>query len=215
MSHTEDLEKKIVETAKQVFMEKGFQNTSMSDIAAAVGISRTALHYYFRTKDKIFQAVFGTLVLSFTPKIQDILSKDAPFFEKVDRIIDEYFRIFSENPYLPRFIMGEVNRDAGHLLSVAEKMGFEQYIHAVIEAIEVEIAAGHIRRVPVHVILLSFVSQVTFPFMARKLIYQILCGENKEEDFKAVVEECKRSVSLQMRLLLDPANKVPIPQTMC
>lgn len=215
MSHTEDLEKKIVETAKQVFMEKGFQNTSMSDIAAAVGISRTALHYYFRTKDKIFQAVFGTLVLSFTPKIQDILSKDAPFFEKVDRIIDEYFRIFSENPYLPRFIMGEVNRDAGHLLSVAEKMGFEQYIHAVIEAIEVEIAAGHIRRVPVHVILLSFVSQVTFPFMARKLIYQILCGENKEEDFMAVVEECKRSVSLQMRLLLDPANKVPIPQTMC
>ncbi len=215
MSHTEDLEKKIVETAKQVFMEKGFQNTSMSDIASAVGINRTALHYYFRTKDKIFQSVFGTLVLSFTPKIQDILSGNATFFEKVDRIIDEYFRIFSENPYLPRFIMGEVNRDAGHLLSVAEKMGFEQYIHAVIEAVEAEMEAGHIRRVPVHVIFLSFVSQVTFPFMARKLIYQTLCGENKEEDFKAVVEECKRSVSLQMRLLLDPANKVQIPQTMC
>lgn len=215
MSHTEDLEKKIVETAKQVFMEKGFQNTSMSDIASAVGINRTALHYYFRTKDKIFQAVFGTLVLSFTPKIQDILSGNTPFFEKVDCIIEEYFRIFSENPYLPRFIMGEMNRDAAHLLSVADKMGFEQYIQTVIQAVEAEMEAGHIRRIPLHVIFLSFISQVTFPFMARKLIYRVLCGEDKEEDFKAVVDECKRSVSLQMRLLLDPANKVSIPSEIC
>lgn len=45
-----DLERQIIETAQQLFIEKGFAGTSMSDIAATVGINRPTLHYYFRTK---------------------------------------------------------------------------------------------------------------------------------------------------------------------
>lgn len=52
-----ELEYQIIETAKQLFIEKGFVETSMSDIAAKVGINRPTLHYYFRTKDRMFQAV--------------------------------------------------------------------------------------------------------------------------------------------------------------
>ena len=48
------LEQRIIETAQQLFIEKGFTETSMSDIAHTVGINRTTLHYYFRTKDKMF-----------------------------------------------------------------------------------------------------------------------------------------------------------------
>ena len=44
-----DLERQIIETAQQLFIEKGFAGTSMSDIAATVGINRPTLHYYFRT----------------------------------------------------------------------------------------------------------------------------------------------------------------------
>ena len=49
-----DLEQQIIKTAQQLFIEKGFVETSMSDIAATVGINRPTLHYYFRTKDKMF-----------------------------------------------------------------------------------------------------------------------------------------------------------------
>ena len=66
-NNNEDLEKKIIEAAKELFIENGFAETSMSDIAAKVGINRPALHYYFRTKDKMFQAVFGNIILSFIP----------------------------------------------------------------------------------------------------------------------------------------------------
>ena len=64
-NNNEDVEKKIVEAAKELFIENGFAETSMSDIAAKVGINRPVLHYYFRTKDKMFQAVFGNIILSF------------------------------------------------------------------------------------------------------------------------------------------------------
>lgn len=59
-NNNEDVEKKIVEAAKELFIENGFAETSMSDIAAKVGINRPVLHYYFRTKDKMFQAVLAT-----------------------------------------------------------------------------------------------------------------------------------------------------------
>ena len=74
-----ELEYQIIETAKQLFIEKGFVETSMSDIAAKVGINRPTLHYYFRTKDRMFQAVFGSIVMSLLPKVQEIIQQELPF----------------------------------------------------------------------------------------------------------------------------------------
>ena len=48
-----DLEARILEVAKTLFVEKGFAETSMSEIAGVVGINRPALHYYFRTKSRM------------------------------------------------------------------------------------------------------------------------------------------------------------------
>ena len=67
----------------------------MSDIAATVGINLpTILHYYFRTKDKMFKAVFGSIVMSLMPKIQDIVKQDIPFMERLSMILDEYIEPF-------------------------------------------------------------------------------------------------------------------------
>ena len=63
------MENKIIDAARAVFIEKGYAETSMSEIAARVGINRPGLHYYFRTKDKMFQAVFGSIVSSVVPKV--------------------------------------------------------------------------------------------------------------------------------------------------
>ena len=101
-----DLEQQIIKTAQQLFIEKGFVETSMSDIAATVGINRPTLHYYFRTKDKMFKAVFGSIVMSLMPKIQDIVKQDIPFMERLSMILDEYIELFTSNPCLPRFICG-------------------------------------------------------------------------------------------------------------
>lgn len=67
-NNNEDLEKKIIEAAKELFIENGFAETSMSDIAAKVGINRPALHYYFRTKDKMFRPFLVTSYFLLFPK---------------------------------------------------------------------------------------------------------------------------------------------------
>ena len=82
---TENIESRIIEAAKQEFIKKGFEQTSMSDIAAVVGINRPTLHYYFRTKDKMFQAVFAPDRCKILPHIDTIFSDSAPFSEKLGR----------------------------------------------------------------------------------------------------------------------------------
>ena len=114
-----NIENKIIETAQQLFVKNGFTDTNMSDIAAAVGINRPTLHYYFRTKDKMFQAVFGNIILSLAPEIQGIMVQDKPISERIGRVVDAYFKIFTDNPSLPIFIVREIERDMPHLISTA------------------------------------------------------------------------------------------------
>lgn len=199
-TNVENIEAQIIEVAKQLFLEYGYKNTNMCDIASAVGINRTTLHYYFNTKDKMFEAVFGTIIKSFLPKIQDILLNDEPFFEKTDKIIDEYFRVFLTTPYLPSFIMGEINRDIKHLLSVAYSIDFANYLQILIKTITDEMDKGNIKRMPIHIIFMSFISQVTFPFIAKNLIQEIL--NSKDEELGGIIEEWKPVISMQMRSLL-------------
>ena len=52
---TTTMEQKIIQAARETFLKKGYKETNMSDIAAAVGLTRPAMHYYFRTKERLFQ----------------------------------------------------------------------------------------------------------------------------------------------------------------
>ena len=169
--NSKDLEKEIIENAKQLFIEKGFAETSMSDIAARTGINRPVLHYYFRTKDKMFQAVFGSIVLSFVPQVQDIiLQKDLPFRERAGKIIDAYYQTFIDNPCLPMFMIREIYRDPGHLLAVIHELQLEQYLHKISESLREEMAAGLLKTVPLVFVFYTFYGLVAMPFLSRDLL---------------------------------------------
>ena len=138
-NNNEDVEKKIVEAAKELFIENGFAETSMSDIAAKVGINRPVLHYYFRTKDKMFQAVFGNIILSFIPRIHDIIiQQDKPVSESIGEIVDAYYKVFTENPCLPLFMVREMHRDMDHLSTTIKELRLEQYLHKIMDVLQEE-----------------------------------------------------------------------------
>lgn len=145
---TENIESRIIEAAKQEFIKKGFEQTSMSDIAAVVGINRPTLHYYFRTKDKMFQAVFASIVAKFLPHIDTIFSTQQSFSEKLEDVIDVYVSIFSTNPLLPKFIIGEIQRDANHLIETFYSLNLDQYLKHIGEFLEKKWKAETLRKYP-------------------------------------------------------------------
>ena len=79
------MEERILEAAKTVFIARGFDGASMGGIAAEAGITRTSLNYYFRSKEKLFLAIYTDLVRGFLPKVENVALEDRPVFERVER----------------------------------------------------------------------------------------------------------------------------------
>ena len=199
--NNENLETKIIEVAKQQFIENGFAETSMSDIAAKVGINRPGLHYYFRTKERMFQAVFGEIVLFLLPKIQDIvLQKDKPVTERVGGVIDAYFEVFSENPRLPLFVMRESNRDVNHLINTLADLRLERNFLEIGRSLQDEMDSGRLKPVPLRFVFFTFYSLLIMPFVMKDLCASLFL--EKGESFEEMFARWKPYIVMQMDNLL-------------
>lgn len=194
------VEQRIVAAAKQVFVEKGFAETCMNDIAVRAGINRSGLHYYFRTKERMFEAVYADVVFSYIPAIHEIIMRDDPVRERLSAIIDVYFSIFRKEPGYPLFFVRELHRNADYVLSTIHKLEVEKYAVSVIDKLRSGMSAGVIRSMPVEFIAYTFFGLVTVPFMSRPLVDRI--GFSGGWSFEDSLPEWKECVMSQMMFLL-------------
>ena len=195
------MEERILTCAEKLFLEKGFDGTSMSDIALCVGINRPTLHYYFRTKDKMFRAVLARIVLSFVPQVYDIVDgRDKSVAERVSQVIDAYILIFMEKPCLPLFMVREVQRDFDFLVRMLRQEQIDRYAHKIIQALQAEMDEGKLKKVPLRTLFYTFYGLMTFPFLSRRLTESLLLAEG--ETFADMMEEWKKQVVAQVCALL-------------
>lgn len=206
MGATENLsmEQQIIKAAKQVFIMKGYNEAGMSDIAALVGINRSGLHYYFRTKEKMFEAVFADIVLSFIPSIHNIILQDKPVRERISDMIDVYYEVFRKEPCFPVFIAQEIRRDAGHMFETIRSLEIGRYASRIREALQQEMESGSIKEVPLEFIFYTFYGLVVFPFLSRPLSEMVFMESS--ESFEEMLQSWKAHVIRQMEFLLCPAD---------
>lgn len=200
-SQSNDMENRIIKAAESVFIEKGFSETSMSDIAAKAGINRPVLHYYFRTKEKMFQAVFGNIVTSFIPHIHDIiLQNEMPLQERLDRIVDIYFGVLREKPTLPLFIIREMNRNMEYMNSTITELHLNQYVEKISGALLEEMKQGKMKTVPIQFVFFTFYGLLTTPFLAKHLAESAFLKD--KDTFDDMLKEWKPYIIKQMTCLL-------------
>lgn len=198
----EILENRIIECARQQFIKKGYECTSMSDIAALAGINRPTLHYYFRTKEKMFQAVFGDIIKTLIPQIQNLLTNEQPFLDKLSHLLDMYINLFTQNPEIPYFILNEIQRDSEHLISVVLALHMDQYAKLIQQNILAEMKAKKLRTVKLQFIAMTFYSLLTCPFLTQKLLKLLLYKD--PEKYAEFLQDWKRHILSQMEALLSP-----------
>lgn len=199
-----DMEQRIIQAAKQVFIEKGYAKAVMSDIAARVGINRPALHYYFRTKERMYEAVFADILLSFIPAIHNIILQDKSVPDRIAELVDVYFDVFRKEPCFPIFMAQEVQRDAAHMLDTIDKVGISQYAARIKEWLQAEMKKGTIREMPIEFIFYTFYGLVVFPLLARPLA-EIAFDYNVS--FEEKLQAWKVHIIRQMEALLIPTDK--------
>lgn len=205
---TDDMEHRIIESATTLFLENGFVETSMGDIAARVGVNRPAINYYFRTKERLFEEVLGSIVRTIMPRVVGVvMQQDLSVAERIERLVDIYYGVFLDRPTLPFFMLREFNRNPTLILNAMERLGMLGNIAKVRVALESEMQAGRLRKVPTRIVLFTLVSQLTMPFSARPLVEAALLGPG--EPFTKFLEECKPNVIRTMVYMLtpDPINE--------
>lgn len=206
---SKDMENRILEAAKRVFVRKGFEQTSMSDIAHEVGISRTALHYYFRTKQMLFEAIFGQLMKTLLPNIKKIVDRKETILEKIPHIIDVYSNTLSKNLLFPIFMVNEMNRDPEHLYqTILKEPELTQPILQLKKQIEDEMKAGLIKKIPVMDIIAIVVGGMIFPLLIRNPLSAIFLNGNEELFMQHIPErtELIKQVALQLLTPNDESN---------
>ena len=186
-------EDKILDAAHEVFLRKGMEGARMQEIADEAGINKALLHYYFRSKSKLFEAIFGKVLRRAFPDLRDFLVSGRPLHEKIDVFVDTYIDLMMKNPYLPVFILQEINRDPKMLANVIRSNVMEP--SSIFDALSAEFHKAGVNVSDPRHLMVNIIALSVFPFAARPLLQQVMFGNNQQayrqflDERKLVVKE--------------------------
>lgn len=195
------IERNILDAAKRTFLKKGFQETNMAEIAAEVGLTRPAMHYYFRTKERLYQAVFGEILTTFIPKIKDYIMADIELEVKIEKIVDAYMNVFRDTPELPYFLLREANRDIDNIVSTAITNNIAELGGSLMAAVNREMEEGRMKKVPLIQIGYTFYGLMMTPFLVLPIGERVFKIDSFTPEF---LDDWKIHVVNQMVFMVKP-----------
>ena len=182
MNQLGESEAKIVEAAKQVFLEKGLENAKMQDIADTAGISRTALNYYYRTKENLFYKIIEEILEGIIPHFESLLSKDTlSFQERLLGIIDVYADFLSRNNAVPRFVMMEMQRHPQTLFDfINTNQKVKEYLQLIHAMLDREAEEKSIKQLPMEELVTLFYGLLFVPYLVDPFIQEFFLNEKSK-----------------------------------
>src|SRR5262245_55389794 len=110
-----DTEQRILDAAHAVFLRRGTAGARTQEIAKQAGVNSALLHYYFRSKERLAEAVFQRAAGELMPAVIRILGSDAELEAKVEQVIDVELRQLLKTPYLPGYVLSELTHHPGRV----------------------------------------------------------------------------------------------------
>ena len=190
---------KILQSAHQVFIRKGMDGARMQEIADEAGINKALLHYYFHSKDQLFNEVFYGILSQMIPGLVALFSGEKPFLEKVEAIVTEYDSYLSRNPILPQFIFREINRDPEQLSKFMSDQGLD--FDRIQERIDNEVAQGHLRPITFQHLFANLIGMNVIPYIGRPL-FQLKLFKGDAEKYDQFLRERRVVISNFIRQAL-------------
>jgi len=192
-------EELILNAAIKVFTRKGYAGARMEEIAKEAGINRALLHYYFRDKETMFNLIFETKFKEFFTGLFGAFQSDAPFFEKIKRIIDHEITVLSKHPDLARFVIMEIAQQPDRLIQFGQKLGLNprMMLENFQKEIQQNVLEGKIRPIDGRQLLMNIISICIYPFVAKSIIKTMmqmdentfldLMGKRKKDAYEFII----------------------------
>ncbi|MGC9151208.1 MAG: TetR/AcrR family transcriptional regulator [Microbacter sp.] len=202
-TESHDTERRILEAAERLFLEKGFALTSTTEIAKEASCNQALVHYYFRTKEHLFEAIFEQKVYLFMTTFLEIDSSNDSFEEKLRKKIEAHFDILNANPKLPFLFVNELTTNPERIEIVKEKLGYttQAFYHRFVQELQAEITKGTIRPIDPVDLLLTIISLNAVLFLVSPVMkiitnisdeqMQALINQRKAENVKIIINSLK------------------------
>lgn len=198
-------EERILRAAEHEFFTKGYAGARTTSIAHAAGVTHAMFHYYFRTKERLFEQILSnklSLLMELAGKTVNAMGKDieAMVWEFVDGHID----FLAANPELPHFLICDIMGFAEREAVVIEKI--KRFIPELVRILQMKIDTasekGLCRRVDARMLILDIMSLNVFSFVASPFLKAIIddAADNntkflemrKRENFETIMRKLKQ-----------------------
>ncbi len=198
-------EQAILEAAEQEFLEKGYDLSKTTRIASLAGVTHAMLHYYYRTKENLFDKVFDKKIkLLKKTMFAPFGNPDLSFLEKIKIVMEVHFDFLRENRNLPRFLINELNLNPQRmkLLEKKIKKTATPAIKKISEEIKKEVKKGTINPIDTVTLLIDIASLNVFVFAALPILTPIISASyeseyaffeaRKKENIKIIMKRLKK-----------------------
>ena len=192
MSAAASTEETILEAARKVFMQKGFAAARMCEIAKIAGINQALLHYYFRSKERLFARIFREEFAHLFASIGAIIQQDLPLKEKIRQIVKVDLEKLMSMTELPMFIMSELYRNPEIILKDLDNVPIKKITSRLEEDINAEVKAGLIRYMDAKELMINIQSLTIYPILAKPLLIHRM--GHTEKSFNQLMEKRKNDI---------------------
>lgn len=170
---TENTDLEILKAAKEIFQQKGMAGARMQEIADKAKINKALLHYYYRSKQLLFEAVFKSAFLLLAPQLDKVLNDDCDLFEKIENFTESYVSFVVKHPFLPNFVIQELNKNPDFMKKLRAQKNFPS-INKFSLQVEESITKGIIRPIEAEQLLINILSLNIFPFIGQPLLMALI-----------------------------------------
>ncbi|MDP8210213.1 MAG: helix-turn-helix domain-containing protein [Candidatus Stygibacter australis] len=172
-------EERILTAAIEEFIQKGYAGTRMQAIADRAKISKSALHYYYRHKERLFRLVLDKTAGRTLNKIHLDMSGLEGFREKFEYGFRYYYQTIYKNIKVVNFVFMELKRNPAMISTFLQESDIPDWIESLNIELEKEYQAGRIRQIRAEQLIINIVSLCLFPHLSQGIACEILNIDEK------------------------------------
>ena len=193
-------EQQILEAAEREFLEKGYDGARTTSIAKAAGVTHAMLHYYFRTKEQLFERFIDKKMSEVVPLLTHLFgNSDLPLVERIEKTISVHFDFVATNPDLPRFLINEILPYKERCdLFYSKVANFLYFFNNLQREVNEAAARGEVEQFNVLLLFQSILSLNIFPSLMANMIENLM--SNNRQSMKEIFAQRKaENIELIMR----------------
>lgn len=201
--HQNNKEQAILAAAKEEFFDKGYDGARTTSIARNAGVTHAMLHYYFKTKEQLFERIFQETIGMLVKGILEVFTQtEKPFKERMAEALDIHFEVIRQNPRLPLFMIREVasRPERFAIIKNVISMFAGNLLITMQHDIDQAVSNGEISKIDATTLLLDMISLNVFPFIV-KPVFEAATGLDLNADSRFWELRKQENIEIIMRRL--------------